>query len=465
MRRKNTLLQVFICLTFIQINLAQTTVAELWLTKGDQSALLEKHTLPLAFGETKNELPTVEVDETETSQTIDGFGYTLTGGSAFVINKLGKTKKARLLQELFGNGPDSIAVSYLRVSIGASDLDLEPFSYNDLPFGKTDLELKSFSLAPDRKDLIPLLKEILRINPKIKIMASPWSAPVWMKDNGKFIGGSLMPDYYDVYARYFVKYVQQMKLAGVEIDSITPQNEPLHGGNNPSMLMTASQQLVFIKDYLGPAFQKANLKTKIIIYDHNCDKPEYPMAILNDPDANRLIDGSAFHLYRGNITAMTAVHDAHPDKNVYFTEQYTSSNGAFDGDFRWHLKNVVIGSMRNWSRNVLEWNLATDEFFRPHTNLGCYTCKGALTIARGQVIRNVSYYIIAHASKFVPPDSVRIGSNSVGDLHNVAFKTPLGKRVLIVLNDGKDTTAFNIRYDARLATTSIPAGAVGTYVW
>lgn len=466
MLRRGTNLSVLICLIFIQTGLAQPTAVEFWLTKGDQSVLLERQATSPTFGEAKNEFPTINVDETQTFQTIDGFGFTLTGGSAYVINKLGKTKKARLLEELFGNTKKSIGVSYLRISIGASDLDERPFSYNDLPPGQKDLKLKNFSLAPDKKNLIPILRAILLINPKVKIMASPWSAPVWMKDNGKFAGGSLQLRHYDVYARYFVKYLNQMKSEGIEIDSITPQNEPLHDGNNPSMLMTGSQQLDFIKNHLGPAFQKANLKTKIVIYDHNCDKPEYPIEILNDAEARRFIDGSAFHLYKGDISAMTAVHKAHPDKNVYFTEQYTSSNGDFGGDLKWHLKNVVIGATRNWSRNVLEWNLASDEFFRPHTNLGCYTCKGALTItSRGLIIRNVSYYIVAHASKFIQPDSVRIDSNIVGKLNNVAFKTPSGKTVLIVENDGSEDAKFNIGFRSKTATTSLPAGAVGTFIW
>ena len=451
---------------FIQTGLAQTTAVEFWLTKGDQTVLLERQDAPPAFGEAKNEFPTINVDETLRFQTIDGFGYTLTGGSSYVINKLGKAKKARVLEELFGNSKNSIGISYLRISIGSSDLEATTFSYNDLPSGQSDRELKKFSLFPDRKDLIPVLKQILRINPKIKIMASPWSAPVWMKDKNSFIGGSLKPDLYGVYADYFVKYLQQMRLEGIEIDAITPQNEPLHDGNNPSMLMTSQQQGIFVKRYLGPALQKAGLNSKIVIYDHNCDKPEYPIEILNDAEARRFIDGSAFHLYKGDISAMTTVHKTHPDKNVYFTEQYTSSNGDFGGDLKWHLKNVVIGATRNWSKNVLEWNLASDEFYRPHTNLGCYTCKGALTItSKGPVLRNVSYYIVAHASKFVQPDSVRIDSNIVGELHNVAFKTPSGKTVLIVENDGSETAIFNIGFRRKTATTSLPAGAVGTFIW
>ncbi|MFV8341318.1 glycoside hydrolase family 30 protein [Flavobacterium sp. XS2P39] len=443
-----------------------TNEMDFWLTKGNQSAALQKQTTILAFGANYNNYANIEVDDSKTFQTIDGFGYTLTGGSTQVINQLNAQKRQELLKELFGATDTSIAISYLRISIGASDLNATPFTYDDLPSGQTDVNLDNFSLAPDKNDLIPMLKEIVAINPNIKIMATPWSPPVWMKDNNGFIGGSLKPEYYGVYAKYFVKYIQTMKAEGITIDAITPQNEPLHPGNNPSMLMTAVHQADFIKNHLGPAFKAANLATKIVAYDHNCNKPEYPIAVLNDAGANPFVDGSAFHLYEGDISALTTVHNAFPNKNIYFTEQYTSSTGSFDGDLKWHVKNVIIGSMRNWSKTALEWNLANNASFGPNTPGGCTTCKGALTInSSDSFTRNVGYYIIAHASKFVPAGSVRIASNTSGNLNNVAFKTPSGKKVLIVENDGNTAEIFNIQYNGNWVTTSLEAGSVGTYIW
>lgn len=439
---------------------------DFWLTKGNKTVNLQKQTSILAFGSTYNDYATIEVNDSQTFQSVDGFGYTLTGGSAQVINLLNAQKRQELLQELFGASDNSIAISYLRISIGASDMNATPFTYDDLPSGQTDVNLDNFSLAPDKTDLIPMLKEIVAINPKIKIMATPWSPPVWMKDNTNFIGGSLKPEYYGVYAQYFVKYIQKMKAEGITIDAITPQNEPLHPGNNPSMLMLAVQQADFIKNHLGPAFQAANLTTKIVAYDHNCNKPEYPIAVLNDPGAYPFVDGSAFHLYEGDISALSTVHNAFPNKNLYFTEQYTSSTGSFEGDLKWHVKNVVIGSMRNWSKTALEWNLANNASFGPNTPGGCTTCKGALTInSSDSFARNVGYYIIAHASKFVPAGSVRIGSSFTGNLNNVAFKTPNGKNVLIVENDGSTAEIFNIKYNGNWVTTSLESGSVGTFIW
>ena len=439
---------------------------DFWLTNGDETVKLQKQNTILAFGNNANQYPVIEVNEDNTYQTIDGFGYTLTGGSAEVINSLATSVKQALLQELFGTGENAISISYLRISIGASDLNESPFTYDDMPSGESDVNLSNFSLAPDMTNVIPLLKEILAINPNIKILGSPWSAPVWMKDNNSFVGGSLQPQYYEAYAQYFVKYIEQMKAQGITIDAITPQNEPLNPANNPSMDMTAAQQADFIKNHLGPAFKNANVNTKIIIYDHNCDKPDYPISILNDADARPFINGSAFHLYGGDISALSTVHAAYPDKALYFTEQWTAANGSFAGDLKWHLKNVIIGSMLNWSRNALEWNLANNGYYGPHTKGGCDACKGAITVVSSSSFnRNVSYYIIAHVSKFVPAGSVRISSSVTGNLSNVAFKTPTGKKVLVVENDGDAKSTFNIKFNGKWITTSLNGGSVGTFVW
>lgn len=442
-----------------------TNDVEVWLTKGDQSVKLQKQNTILSFTTNSNSYQNIQIDESQTYQTVDGFGYTLTGGSVEVINSLTAARKQELLQELFGSNANSISISYLRLSIGASDLNSSVFSYNDLAAGETDPTLSKFSLEKDRP-LIDLLKQILAINPNIKIMATPWSAPLWMKDNGRSVGGSLKEEYYGVYAQYFVKYITAMKNEGITIDAITPQNEPLHGGNNPSMVMTASQQANFIKNNLGPAFKTANISTKIVAYDHNCDRPDYPITVLSDKDANPYIDGSAFHLYGGDISALGDIKATFPTKNVYFTEQWTSSTGDFGGDLKWHLKNVIIGSMRNWSKIALEWNLANNSQFKPHTEGGCNMCKGAITINSSENFdRNVGYYIVAHASKFVPQNSIRIASSQLGNLNNVAFKRADGKIVLIVENDGNSPETFNIKINGKIATTSLDAGAVATYIF
>tara|TARA_R110002049_G_scaffold231291_1_gene403638 strand:- start:542 stop:1981 length:1440 start_codon:yes stop_codon:yes gene_type:complete len=436
----------------------------LYLTKADKSKLfsLQSTKVPLY---TENINFSIIVDSETTFQEMDGFGYALTGGSALHINNMSSSSRSNLLNELFKWDNENIGVSYLRISIGASDLDAAPFSYNDLPAGETDVDMAKFSIAKDRENLIPVLKEILAINPNIKIMGSPWSAPTWMKTNNNSVGGSLKPGYYDAYAKYFVKYIQAMAAEGIAIDAITVQNEPLNGGNNPSLVMQASEQAIFVKNHLGPAFETAGITTKIVIYDHNADRPDYPISILNDPDAKKYIDGSAFHLYAGNIDNLSLVYNAHPDKNLYFTEQWVGVNEQFQDNLKWHTRELIIGATRNWCKTVLEWNLAADSNLNPHTDGGCTECLGALTIDGNTVKKNVAYYIIAHASKFVRPGSKRIETNYSTDLPNVAFKTPKGEIVVIVVNNTSINKLFNIKTPKENITTSLDAGDVGTFVW
>jgi glucosylceramidase len=436
--------------------------AQIWTTNADQSTLLQKSNYQLA-SVSKN-IPVIAINEKKTFQPVDGFGFTLTGGSAMLINRMSDAAKESLLQELFGKGEESIGISYLRISIGASDLDSSVFSYDDLLHGKTDESLSNFSLSKDADNLIPLLQAIIKINPTIKIMGSPWSPPTWMKDNGKSKGGHLLLKFYDAYAHYFLKYILEMKKQGISIDAITLQNEPQHGGNNPSMLMTATEQANFVANHLGPLFQKNNIETKIIVWDHNCDHPEYPIAVLNNSMAKKYIDGSAFHLYNGDISALTEVKNAHPDKKLYFTEQWTGSKGSFDGDFMWHVKNVVIGSMKNWSSVALEWNLANDPKFEPHTPGGCTECKGALTIDGSSIERNVAYYIIAQASKFVASGSIRIESTSIKGLENVAFLRPDGKLVLIMLNEKGNEVEFAISFRGKSILSSMKPSSAASFV-
>ncbi|MFA9198581.1 MAG: glucosylceramidase, partial [Aquirufa sp.] len=315
--------------------------AEFYQSLPKQKSFFQKIDKPGASG--SGDLMVVNPDLT--FQTIDGFGLALTGGSAQVMYRLEPVKRAALLQELFGKN----GMTVLRISVGASDLDSAVFSYEDEP--------GTFSLAKSKPDLIPLLKEIIAINPSIKIMASPWSAPIWMKDNYSSRGGSLMEKYFVTYAEYLAKYIQEMAKEGIPIWSLTPQNEPLNPGNNPSMYMSALMQGTFVAKALGPVFEKQGIQTKIVIYDHNCDHPEYAIELLNVPEVRKYVNGSAFHLYGGDISAMSQVQRAHPDKDLYFTEQWTGAKGDFVSEFMWHMKNIIIGSVNNHAKAVIEWNL------------------------------------------------------------------------------------------------------------
>lgn len=460
--KKDSIISVSVYCDYVKTDVAY------WLTTPDKTALFQQQNVALNFASANNGNPTIIVDGTKQFQTIDGFGYALTGGSASLINGLASTTKENLLRELFLADSTHIGVSYLRLSIGASDLSATAFTYDDTPGDST---LQNFTIEKEKSDLIPILQKIIALNPAIKIIATPWSAPAWMKTNNSLYGGGatpgiLKPACYDIYARYFVKYIQAMAAAGITIDAITPQNEPLNAYNNPSMLMVDTAENDFVKNYLAPAFQTNNISTKIVVYDHNLDHPEYATNILSDPKTYGLVDGSAFHLYGGQINTMSSVHDQYPNKNIYFTEQATFGNGSFGGDLKWHIQNVIIGATANWSRNALEWNLASDPNYQPHLSGGCSNCLGAVTISGSSVVqRNQSYYIVAHAAKFVRPGSVRIASTSVVNLPNVAFQTPNGKKVLIVLNTAITSTTFNIQFNGQIVSPTLPTGAVATFVW
>lgn len=443
---------------------AAPSTAQFWLTTPDKSVLFSRRP-DLTEADVPSET-TIVIDDSKTYQDIDGFGLTLTGGSAQLIGRMSPGAQQSLLEELFGTDGNNIGLSVLRVSIGSSDLDDGIFSYDDLPAGQTDPELKQFSIENDRRTgLISLLKKIKTINPNLYIMGSPWSAPVWMKTNNYAKGGSLKTEFFPAYAQYFVKYIQAMAAEGIAIDAVTIQNEPLHPGNTPSMYMEAKQQGIFVSKHLGPAFAKAGIRTKIILYDHNCDRPDYPISILDDASAKAYVDGSAFHLYAGTIDALSKVHDAHPDRNLYFTEQWTGGPGDFPNDLKWNVENLTIGASRNWSRMVLQWNLASDPNYNPHTDEGgCTSCMGAITLDGNQVKRNVAYYHLAHAAKFVRRGSKRIESNLVDGLPNVAFLTPNGTKVVIAVNTTSAGKGFSISSKGKAYAAYLGAGAVGTFV-
>ena len=444
---------------------AKAQAPSFWLTDPKSGILFQKQADPNSgLG-----LPTAEISlyPDSTYQSMDGFGFTLSQGSATHFLAMSDSARKAALQELFGDGEKDIRISYLRLAVAASDLNAFPFSYNDLKDPRaTDPTLSQFSLSYDTLDVLPLLAQILEINPKVTLMASPWSPPTWMKDNRDTRGGSLLPEFEASYAQYLIKYIQEMGKRGFTIDALTIQNEPLHPGNNPSLLMLPEQQARFIGQHLGPAFQQARIQTKIIAYDHNADRPDYPITVLSDPKANPYIDGSAFHLYGGQIEALSEVHRAFPDKHLYFTEQWVGSPGNMEGDIAWHIKNLLIGAPRNWAKTVLEWNISSNPSLKPHTDRGgCDRCLGAITIDGDAVTRNPAYYVIAHASKLVDPGSYRIASSTPKGLSNVAFLRADGKQVLIVHNDSKDNKQFEIRSGNQHFKASLPAGATGTWLW
>ncbi|MGC8866043.1 MAG: glycoside hydrolase family 30 protein [Bacteroidales bacterium] len=445
--------------------------AQAWLTKGDKSVLFTRQEgLPIT-PPGNSSWPEVFIDTTYQFQEVEGYGAALTGSSAYLFHhSLDANLRQQILRELF-DPQVGIGLSYLRLTMGASDFSLSDYTYNDLPAGQTDFNLEKFSLSRDLEDVVPVLQEIVQIYPEIKLMGTPWSPPAWMKTHGSLKGGKLRTDCYPVYAQYFVRYIQEMQKQGIRIDAVTPQNEPLYWtAGYPCMEMQPEEQKVFIRDHLGPALAAAGLPTQIIIYDHNWDHPEYATTVLLDPEAARFIAGSAFHAYAGDVSAMGTVQEAFPDKGLYFTE---ISGGEwavnFSDNLLWYMKNILIGTARNWSKVALFWNLALDQNHGPRNN-GCQDCRGVITISNGglYIIRNEEYYALAHFSKFIRPGAHRVYSRPDQVLMNmdfVAFQNTDGTKVLVAANYNDSYKTFTVRQSQKTFSYSLAPKSVVTLVW
>ncbi len=298
-----------------------------------------------------------------------------------------------------------------------------------------------------------------------------------MKSNGSYVAGRLKPESYPAYARYFVKYIETMRAQGIHISAVTPQNEPQNPRNEPSMVMSAAEQADFIGGYLGPELRKGAPETEILCWDHNCDGADYPLAVLGDAKARAYVAGVAWHLYNGSPEAMSLVRAQHPDKKVYFTEQWVSAKDDFMGALRWHTRNVIVGALRNWCRTALEWNLASDPRYALHTRLGAVGALGGVTIGaaikqrRGAPViaatikRNPGYYLMAHSARFIRPGSVRVHSSEADRLPNVACLTPDSRMVMVVMNDADGPGRFRVRHRGASATLELGAGDVATLRW
>jgi len=447
---------------------AGSTQIEVYRSSEDaHESLLEKGSLQ--FGKERSATLTITVDESVKYQEIDGFGASLTESSAWLLKrKLTDAQRREALLMLFDR-KKGIGLSMLRQPVGASDFALQTYSYDDLAAGETDPELKKFSIEHDRADILPVLKEILAVNPSLKIIGSPWSPPGWMKTSGSMIQGALLPSVYDAYAKYFVNYVREYEAAGVQIFAVTMQNEPLHVPNDyPGMGMTATEQIAFLRDHLGPAFQKSNVRAKILVFDHNWDLIPYPINVLNDANAAKFAAGIATHCYGGNVTAQNELHERFPGKDIWMTE---CSGGDWQkGKLLQQQVHLIIGATRNWAKSVILWNLALNQNHEPYLG-GCTTCRGIVTVdestSPAQIKPTVDYTALGHVSKFLQAGARRIESNSFGQgsLEDVAFQNPDGSVVVIVLNTTESPVAFNLNWRGQYAQYKLGGAEVVTFFW
>ncbi len=447
---------------------ARATV-ELWLSTADRRLQLARQA-DIEMSAQEMAPADIVIDTGKTYQSIVGFGAALTDSSAWLIqNKLDERQRAALLQELFGP-PPNLNLNMTRLTIGASDFSLQHYTLDDLRPGQIDPALEHFNVASNLGDVIPTVREAMAFNPDLHVIASPWSAPAWMKTSANLIGGELLPQFESTYADYLVRYVDTFRRYGIPIFALTLQNEPgFVPITYPGMQVPAATSARIIAQYLGPALAARKPKTVILAWDHNWDEPEQPLSVLSDPDASRYVDGVAWHCYRGYAGVQSEVHRAFPKKDAYITEcsggDWPSSK---NGELLWFSRDLLATGLRNWARGVVYWNLALDEKYGPHSG-GCDTCKGLVIIdsRTGAVSRNDEYYAFAHFSRFVLPGALRVRSTDTGKgLVNVAFQNAAnGSVVLVAVNSNPEARVISVTQDATHFRYALPPQSVATFVW
>ena len=447
---------------------------EVYESTSDLKEVLQKKP-DLEFGEPRANDLAINVNDSKTYQQMDGFGASITDSSAWLIqNKLNREGRKDLMEKLF-DPVNGIGLSFLRQPMGASDFALNDYSYDDLPPRQTDPELKHFSIDHDRSYILPVLQQALAINPQLKVMATPWSSPGWMKSSGALIQGTLLKTFYPVLARYFVKFIEAYTAAGVPIYAVTMQNEPLYVPTDyPGMGVSADEQLSFVRDHLAPALRESGLYTKILIFDHNWDLIAFPQKVLDDPQTASVVAGTATHCYGGDVSAQTKLHDQFSTKEIWETE---CSGGEWQkGNLLELQAKLIIDVTRNWAKSVVLWNLALDQVNGPHTG-GCGTCRGLVTIRNDEAAQSssmaaptkltVDYFALGHISKFVVPGAYRIESNTFekDNVIDVAFKNPDGSVVLLALNSGDKAQKIEVNWENKHFDYTLAAGTLATLQW
>jgi glucosylceramidase len=409
----------------------------------------------------------VTINLADRQQEIVGFGAAMTDASAILLEQvLEPGERDALYAELFG--AEGLALNFLRVPIGASDFSPRHYSFDDVPAGQIDPQLEHFSIAPAKEAQIPALRAAKRVNPGLVLMASPWSAPGWMKDSGSVIKGRLRPDFYAAYAAYFARYLDAMEGEGLPVRYLSVQNEPrFEPESYPGMRFPADARAEFLARHLGPLLAARKSPVGVLEWDHNWDHPKEPLAVLGNPEAARFVAGVAWHCYAGDPKAMARVHKAHPGKDLFFTE---CSGGEWEPNWGktlgWMTDNLLIAPARAGSRGTILWNLALDQNHGPHLG-GCGNCRGVVKIdtRTRAVTRNVEYYVLGQASRFIRPGARRIGSTEAGPIANVAFINPDGGMVILAHNRASSAQSLTVRAGDWQIRASLPPGEVATFVW
>lgn len=433
-----------------------------WVTTADQRSLLAPVS-GLSWAADRSTLPNrVVVDRASTGQVFRGAGAAMTESSAVVLSALPAAARETVLRRLF-SPTEGIGLSLVRQPLGATDFSLGSWSYEEVA--------GSFSTDRDERVVRPLLRRAAQLQPDLGVVASPWSAPAWMKTSGSLHGGRLDPARADAYAEYLAAAVAEQRAAGVPVTALTLANEPLHETPGyPSMGLTADQSVDLAARRLPAALARHGVGgLRVLGYDHNWDDTAYPTRLLTDPDGAAAFAGVAFHCYAGDPSAQSAVAAAAPRHEVWMTE---CSGGGWSTDFgsnlAWNAHTLLVGNLRNSGSSLLLWNLALDPSGGP-TNGGCGDCRGVVTVdpATGAVTYNVEYYVLGQLTKAVRPGAVRIGSTSygAGRVESVAFRNPDGTTAVLLHNNGASKQVAHVVVDGRALPVTLAPRSVQTLVW
>ncbi|MEO6522914.1 MAG: glycoside hydrolase family 30 beta sandwich domain-containing protein [Mucilaginibacter sp.] len=429
---------------------------------------------------TTNPVITVTTDASHQYQTMDGIGLALTGSAAYTLKTSipSATNRATLFTELFTTS--GINLNVLRITIGCSDFSTTPYTYDDMPAGQTNGSLSNFNLLvqDDVNYVIPILKEILAINPNIYIIATPWSPPAWMKRSGTLNGTSssladstqngILTGYYSVYAKYLVKYLQGMEAQGIHINAITPQNEPRTlSSNYPTTYLGPSSEASFVTTYLKPEIDNAGLSTKILCGDNNWSGSSYHTSFMQNGNARAAVAGTAYHGYGGTPDVMTTMHNLYPTKEVHYTEFSGNVNDSFSSVLASMAANDICESAGNWAQTIVDWNLALDGSSLPNIK-GSSSSRPVMVItSAGAITRNADYYVLGHAAKTMRVGAKRINTTDItsSSISNVGFINPDGWKTLVVTNTGTTAKAVDVKLGTQKFTYTIAAKAVNTFNW
>ncbi len=453
------------------------------LTTDDKSSLMAAQpSVHFAASTADAGTNTIVIDPTQQYQSIEGFGAAFTDSAAWLLETVEPSGSLNgTLSDLFTRNGNGIGLSFMRIPMGASDIALSVYSYDDQPVGTTDPTLADFSIAHDQTYILPLIQKALALNPQMKLMANPWSPPGWMKDPTSMsgapvsmLGGTLLmtPTNESAFANYFVKFIQAYQSAGVPINYISLQNEPLNITTSyPSMGMSDTVQLSLLQNYVLSALSANSLTTKVLVYDHNWDTPTYPETVLQglSPSQRTQVAGTAWHGYGGVPGAQQLLQNAYPTLGNWETEH---SGGTWITDQFTNDMLEITQVLRNSGKSYVKWSLALNEKLGPDLTQnaslgGCDTCTPIVTVnsSTGAVTKDIEYYTLGHYSKYVLPGAIRLFTTDTPAIASVAFQNPDGSIALIAYNTLSTSQTFNVQWGAMSFSYTLPATAAATFTW